>query len=306
MTDKIETVLIIGGGGFMGFYLKNEFPSKDYKVITADIKGADVEMDITNYNQVKSVLKKFRPDIISNLSGISFLPDNQRNPKLAYEVNAFGPFKLLKAVWEIGIDPFIQLISSNEVYGKNCFFPSEKRTRLNPISDYGKSKLLMEKFAKDFQRGLGLKIVIVRPFTHSGPGQNEKFIIPNFCKQVIEIKKGIRKPVLFHGDLSTERDITHVQDMAEAYRRLIEMRKIGIFNIGSGKKWSGFEILEMIRKCSGVEFTDKIDPERKRPSDIKCTLCNKVPFEKLTGWKPYYNLKDIIDGCLYHAENLKN
>jgi GDP-4-dehydro-6-deoxy-D-mannose reductase len=301
MIDNRRTVLIIGGGGFMGFYLRKVFLKRGYVVLTADINGADIKMNITDYGQVKWTLEKVQPDIIFNLAGISFIPDNQ-NSEMAYKINVDGTDNIFRAAIELEIKPLIQLTSSSDVYGKDCICPKENRLPLHPISDYGKSKLIMEEFAKYYQKEHEFIVIIIRPFNHTGPRQNEKFMLPGFCKRVIEIEKGLVEPILLHGDLSTRRDITDVKDMAWAYFLIIERGKTGIFNIGSGKNYSGYEILELIRKCSGIKFINRPCPEKMRPSEIKSTLCDNTHFKKITGWEISCKIEDTINDLLNYYD----
>ena len=70
-----------------------------------------------------------------------------------------------------------------------------------------------------------MDVMMVRAFNHIGPNQTPLFVVADFCKQVAEIEKGIKDPVMYVGNLSAKRDFTDVRDVVKAYALLVQKGK---------------------------------------------------------------------------------
>jgi GDP-4-dehydro-6-deoxy-D-mannose reductase len=127
----------------------------------------------------------------------------------------------------------------------------------------------------------------VRPFNHIGPRQNERFVAPSFAKQIVEIERGRREPVLRLGNMSAQRDFSDVRDITRAYVLAMEQGEPGeVYNIGSGKPRSVREMLDIMLAQSTVKIAEEIDPAKLRPSDTPITYCDPTKFKRQTGWAP--------------------
>ena len=77
---------------------------------------------------------------------------------------------------------------------------------------------------------------MVRAFNHIGPNQTPMFVVADFCKQVADIEKGEKEPVMYVGNLSAKRDFTDVRDVVKAYALLVQKGKRGeTYNVGTGQ-----------------------------------------------------------------------
>ena len=149
-------------------------------------------------------------------------------------------------------------------------------------------------------KSYGLKVVRTRGFNHTGPRRGEVFICSNFAKQIIEIEKKKREPIIYVGNLEAKRDFTDVRDMARAYWLSLEKGEEGeVYNLGTGKTYSIQEILDMLLAISKADVKIEIDPDRLRPSDVPILLSDSSKFRQLTGWEPQIpfsqSLQDLLD-----------
>ena len=293
----MKKCLITGGMGFCGKHLTKELEDAGYEVFVTD---RDVEppyqMDLLNYEQVRNVLYRERPDYIFHLAGISYVPSSWQDPNLVFEVNTLGSLNLFNAVRSVGIDPVIQIAGSSEEYG--LVYPDEvpitEENELRPMSPYGVSKIAMDFLGYQYFKSYGMKIIRTRAFNHEGYGRPEAFMTSTFAKQTIEFKQGKIK-TLKHGNLEAKRDITDVRDMARAYRLAVEKCEPGeVYNIGSGTVYTAKEILEKLGKLAGVKVKTEVDPARSRPSDVPILQCDSTKFRKQTNWKPKYKLENTL------------
>jgi len=293
--------LITGGFGFVGQHLAFELKNNDYQVFSTDRIGMGIKMDILDYDEIRFVLEKVRPDIIFHLAGIAYVPSSWKDPELVIKTNTIGSLYLFDAVRSVGIDPIIQIAGSSEEYGlvlpEEC--PIKETNPLRPLSPYAVSKIAMDMLGYQYFKTYGMKIIRTRAFNHEGYGRGEQYVTSTFCKQIAEIEKKLKPAIIYHGDLSSERDFTDVRDMVRAYRLAVEQGQPGeVYNIGSGIKHTVSEVLSIVKKLSKVKVMDEIDPKRMRPSDVKTLLCDSSKFKKLTGWKPKYKLEETLSECL--------
>lgn len=114
-----------------------------------------------------------------------------------------------------------------------------------------------------------MDVMMVRAFNHIGPNQTPLFVVADFCKQVAEIEKGIKDPVMYVGNLSAKRDFTDVRDVVRAYALLVQKGKAGeTYNIGTGHALAIREILDRIISLSDKKIEVRVDEQRLRPVDV--------------------------------------
>lgn len=291
--------LITGSTGFVGPYLKKELESQGYEVFGLDRNNyGNLQNvfcgDITNLAFVKEVLEKVKPDEIYHLAGFSSVKKSFEQPELAMKVNVDGTRNVLLAAREFCSEARILIVSSADVYGKPKKIPITEEEEVKETSPYSASRIAQEKLVEDFQ---DLHIVVSRSFNHTGPGQPEIFVLPDFTKQVVEIEKGIKDPVIFTGDLDVVRDFSDVRDVVKAYYLLLQKgAKMEIYNIGSGIGYSLSDLLAKIIDYSGLKITVKQDPEKIRSIEIHSLVSDISKIFKDTGWKPGYSIdKTLVD-----------
>lgn len=171
---------------------------------------------------------------------------------------------------------------------------------MRPLSPYGVSKVAQEQLAWQYYKSYGLRTVVTRGFNHEGPRRGDVFVTSSFAKQVAMIEAGlIDPPVMYVGDLSSERDWTDVRDMVRAYWLALEHGEPGaVYNIGSGVRRSVEQMLKLLLTMTEVEITIKQDPARLRPSDVKILHADSSKFRKLTGWKLQITFEQMMKDSL--------
>jgi GDP-4-dehydro-6-deoxy-D-mannose reductase len=113
------------------------------------------------------------------------------------------------------------------------------------------------------------------------------FVASDFAKQIADIEKGRKPPVLSVGNLEAKRDFTDVRDMVKAYWLALEKGEPGeVYNLCSGRAWSIREVLDLLLGMTRARIEVKQDPARLRPSDVPILQGDASKFAKVTGWKP--------------------
>lgn len=302
MVEIMEKVLIFGASGFVGSYLSKEFLDHNYEVYGSDKNVAEMLpkevkfkiSDLLNAIQTEKLISKINPDIIVNLAAISSVSASWNIPQATVDINVIGALNIMEAARKIEKKPKIMFIGSSEEYIASSL-PMNESTPLNASNPYGISKITQEQFAKLYREQYDLKIYCVRPFNHTGVGQKDSFVLPNWCKQVAEIEKSGKPGVLKVGNLRVKRDFSHVKDIVRAYRMIVESDKCDfIYNVGSGISHSLENILQFIVGLSSQKIEIEVDPGRIRPTDQPIICCDYNLIKTELGWEPEYTVFDAL------------
>jgi GDP-4-dehydro-6-deoxy-D-mannose reductase len=147
-----------------------------------------------------------------------------------------------------------------------------------------------------------MPIMRARAFNHLGPGQNQRFVAPDFAMQISRIEAGQQPPEIYVGDLSAQRDFTDVRDVVRAYCLIMERGVPGeVYNVASGKAYSIQMLLETLLKHSSANIRVVVDSARIRPTEIPVLRGDATRLYKATGWQPQISfeqtLLDVLNDC---------
>ena len=179
--------------------------------------------------------------------------------------------------------------------------PIRETNPLRPLSPYAVSKVGQDLLGYQYWMSWKLDSVRTRGFNHEGPRRGPVFVASDFAKQIADIERGHKPPVLSVGNLDARRDFTDVRDMVRAYWLALEKCEAGeVYNICSGKAWSIQEVLDRLLTLTKVKIQVKQDPTRLRPSDVPVLLGDYSKFAKVTGWAPTIPFEQTLQDMLDH------
>jgi len=310
-------ILITGGNGFMASHLIDHILENNLGRVYAIIRNKNenlenikhaldkitlLDCDINDFNAVQASIEESQPSIIFHLAAQSFVPTSWRAPAETLQTNIIGSSNLLEAIRKSKFDPRIQIAGSSEEYGlvRENEVPIKESNPLRPLSPYGVSKVALDLMGYQYYKSYGLKIIRTRCFNTTGPRRGAEFVCSNWSRQIAEIEKGLRKPIVFHGNLNNYRDFTDVRDIVQALYLAVSKCKPGeVYNICSGKTWQMRQVLSILAGYSSKKISFKESASRFRPSDVRILLGDYSKFKKKTGWQPRIgfkqSLKDLLD-----------
>ncbi|MBN1551661.1 GDP-mannose 4,6-dehydratase [bacterium] len=262
-----------------------------------------IECDLKDASSVLRVLREIKPDRIFHLAAQSFVPSSWNAPTESLVTNIVGQVNIFEALRELKLNPWIQLACSSEEYGMVLpdEVPIKETNPLRPLSPYAVSKVGQDMLGYQYNMSYGLNVVRTRGFNHTGPRRGDVFVCSNFARQIVEIEKGKRDPVIRVGNLEAKRDFTDVRDMVKGYWLSLcgKCNPGEVYNISSGTCWTIKDVLDKLLGFTDVKIDIQEDKDRLRPSDVPILLGDNKKFIRATGWKPtipfQQTLKDIID-----------
>lgn len=281
--------LVTGAGGFVGGHLLPALEAAGYTVT-----ATDRELDVSNAAVVESCVARVEPDLIVHLAAVSSVPESRAEPELTYRVNFLGTRSVLEACARRAPEARVLLAGSGDQYGtaEPGSRPFRESDPMRPRSPYARTKAAADLLGESYA-AKGLAVVRGRAFNHSGPGQDERFVLPSFARQAVEIAAGRREPVMHVGNLESCRDFLDVNDVVAAYLALAAPAvPSGAYNIASGEPRPVGDALETLLRLSGAEARVEIDPERMRPSDFSAGDASNL--RNTTGWTPRVSFEEAL------------
>ncbi len=317
----VMKVLITGITGFAGSHLAEyilaahpgvevygiaRWRSRLENILSIQDRISLLEADLKDSTSLRMVLAHVQPDWIFHLAAQSFVPTSWKCPAETFAINVIGQINLFEAILSLKLNPKIHVAGSSEEYGQvyENEIPMKETNPLRPLSPYAVSKVAQDLLAYQYYRSYGLRTVRTRGFNHTGPRRGEVFVTSTLAKQIAEIEKGKREPVIRVGNLEAKRDFTDVRDMVRAYWLALEKGEEGeVYNIGSGRAYSIRQVLDILLSLSKVNVRVEVDPTRLRPSDVPILLADASKFCSLTGWEPRIPLEQTLHDLLDYWRN---
>jgi GDP-4-dehydro-6-deoxy-D-mannose reductase len=286
-------VFVTGARGFVGGHLVPRLVDEGFEVTATDL-----DLDVTDATAVAGRLKLAQPEAIIHLASQSSVAASAVDPESTHSVNYGGARSVLEGALRCGSRPRILLIGSAEEYGSSSpdSPPLTEDAPLAPASAYARSKAEAEALGTEFAEQ-GLDVVRVRAFGHTGPGQSDTFVLSNFARQTAEIEAGRRAPVLRVGNLASVRDFLDVDDVVEAYLRLLDPDvPADIYNVASGVGTPLRELLDALLGLAKQRPLIECDPERVRPADYLVGDASRL--RTATGWAPSVPIERMLERVL--------
>lgn len=295
-------VVVTGVNGFVGRHLVAELGAQGYDVVGVGHETepqADGLADYVAQDLTRGWPDGIEADAVVHLAGLSAVGPSFAQPQRYLEQNSAMVTHLGESLLRDRSSARVLVVSSGAVYDADQDLPLTEESRTGHGSPYVVSKLLVEHQAA-YYASRGLDVVVARPFNHLGPGQGPGFLVPDLYDAVRQAAHD--GGPLRVGDLDTRRDYTDVRDVVRAYRLLLEADTLEeeLFNVCSGRSWSGRELLAELQRALGLEDLDvEVDPTRLRPDDPREIVGSAERLQKAVGWQPLIDVAasvhDFVD-----------
>jgi len=318
-----KKVLITGGAGYIGsitaqvlkeqgftpIIFDNLITGHTYSVKEFQLYQGDLQKDT---NLLKEVFEKEKPEAVVHFAAWSLVGESVTDPQKYFLNNDVGTLNLLRQMLESKVLKFV-FSSTAATYGEPEKVPIDENDPKEPTNPYGESKLIIERFLKWYGQAYNLSSVALRYFNACGASldgkigedhQPESHLIP----LAIQAAMGKRKEFkIFGDDYKTPdgtciRDYIHVLDLAQAHVDALKSfdqknnQGFRAYNVGTGNGFSVLQVVEMVKKVSGINFETPIG--ERRAGDPAQLIAKADKIQKELGWQSKYSdLKTIVESA---------
>ncbi len=315
-------ILVTGGAGYIGSHTVRQLLDAGHRVVVldnfysghrwaVDAQALLVEGDIANQCLLDEVLTQNKIDAVVHFAGHIVVPESVENPFKYYENNVVGSLRLIQSCVKNNVSQFV-FSSSAAVYGMPDTEQVNENTRLAPINPYGHTKLITEMSLNDvaganLNKEQPFRFVALRYFNAAGAqlagnlGQSTPEAT-HLIKVACEAALGVREKMMIFGtdyetpDGSCVRDYIHVEDLASAHLKALDYLADGgkplRLNCGYGQGYSVKEVVAMVKKVSGVDFT--VIEAGRRAGDPPSLIADNSRIKRLLDWSPQNDDLELI------------
>jgi len=296
----INTILIVGGAGFLGNSLVKHLTDHNMNVAVADTKRRiekyaiqldGVEYVTTDLPDYSSIKKMANVNVAVHLAWSTNPNSSMQDVIGDAKTNLIGTLNLLESLQNHHLEKFIFMSSGGTVYG-NCYEPLIPETcSTSPISAYGISKLACENYVNLYsirKKFTPLNIRLGNPYGCYQLQGTPTGVVANFVRKIFH-----GDALEIYGDGETTRDYIHIDDVTECIERLISHPTIaGTYNLGSGVGVSVRNIIDIIEKCTNKEI--RINYRESRRSDVRSVVLDVSKIRNDLGFSPQISIEDGI------------
>jgi len=312
----VARVLVAGGAGYIGSHAVKALRQAGRDTVVFDnlssghreaVLGAPLVVgDIRDAEAVRAAIREHKPDAVMHFAAKIEVGEGERDPVGFYDNNVAGALTLLRVMLEEGVSKFV-FSSTCAIYGNPERLPLSEDLPKNPVSVYGRTKLMVERMLEDMARAQGLRFAALRYFNAAGADMDgeigeehdpESHLIPNALKAAAGIGPPMR---LFGDDYPTRdgtcvRDYIHVTDLAEAH--ILAADRLGAgetslqLNLGTGDGFTVREVLSAVERAVGRPVPHKVEP--RRPGDAIALVSDPTRTRAALGWVPRLSDLDTI------------
>jgi dTDP-glucose 4,6-dehydratase len=299
----LAAVLVTGAGGFIGSHLceclvraglsvrafvhynaEGRWGWLDHSELRRELEV--VAGDVRDYDAVRRALTGC--EAVFHLAALVGIPYSYTSPLAYVRTNVEGTYNVLEAARELELASVI-VTSTSETYGTARYTPIDEEHPKAAQSPYAATKIAADELARSYHRSYGLPLKIVRPFNAYGPRQSARALIPSI---VIQILAGA--PHLSIGNLEPTRDLTFVEDTAQAF---LEIHRCDALvgesvNVARDEEQSVGELIDRIQALMGSRLEVKTEAQRVRPeaSEVMQLRGDNRKLLAATRWRPQWDL----------------
>jgi UDP-arabinose 4-epimerase len=317
----MESVLLVGGAGYIGSHTAKCLSRQGYLPVTYDdlsrghahaVKWGPLERgDIADERRLGEVLARHAPVAVLHFAAFAYVGESVADPARYYRNNVAGTLSLLDAMRAARVRHLV-FSSTCATYGAPREIPVTEESAQAPANPYGRSKLMVEQILADYVAAYDLRAICLRYFNAAGADPDgelgeEHDPEPHLIPLVLDVAAGRRPSVAIFGsdyptpDGTCVRDYIHVNDLAEAHvlalRHLLAGAPSVNLNLGNGAGYSVRQVIEAAERVTGRPIGVTLEP--RRPGDPPALVGSPEKARRLLGWEPRHPSLDSIIGSAW-------
>jgi UDP-glucose 4-epimerase len=330
MTMSGGTILVTGGAGYIGSHAVLALRERGWPTVVVDnlatgiaalvpSDAALVEASCGDVEVMQRLFTEHKVVAVMHFAASTVVPESVSDPMKYYLNNTVNTARLIDTCVKCGVGAFIYS-STAAVYGEPDVDAVSEDVVPRPISPYGKCKLMGETMLDDVARAHPFRYMALRYFNVAGadPAGRSGQSTPHathLIKVACEVATGKRPHLDIYGDDyetpdgTCVRDYIHVTDLVDAHVAALDHLLSGgdsdVINCGYGHGHSVREVIEAVRRETGVDFPARVAP--RRPGDMARIVCTSDRIRKVLGWQPQHDdLGHIVQSAFAWERRLRD
>jgi len=312
-----QSVLVIGGAGYIGSHTVKLLVGQGYEVTVVDNltqghpesipqEATLVDLSLFDTPELADLMTDSRCTSVLHFAALTSVAESMRNPVEYFSTNVTGSLSLLHAMVAAGVTRIV-FSSSAAVYGNSPASPILESDPIRPCNPYGASKAMTEEMLHWFGEVFGLSSLCLRYFNAAGASEDgslgekhcpETHLIPCLLHAAITS----RQVTVYGKDYDTAdgtcvRDFVHVEDLAQAHLLALEHLQgqacQRCYNVGTGEGHSILEVIAMVEEVTGLKVPWAFG--ERRPGDPASLIASPTRIMADLGWTPRYpDLRSMV------------
>jgi UDP-glucose 4-epimerase len=292
-------LLITGGAGFIGSHLVETFLGDGHDVLVLDDlstgkrenlpDGVPLHVHDVRSAEAADLVRRERPDVLIHQAAQMDVRRSVADPAFDANVNVLGFLNLMEAARESGLCKVLFASTGGAIYGEpEGNGPQTEDHTLQPLSPYGITKLVTEKYLFFYHQTYGIPYVALRYANVYGPRQNphgEAGVVAIFTEKLLAGEA----PVI-HGDGRQTRDYVFVRDVAAANRAALAYDGVGAFNVGTGVETDVNTLFGHLNRLTGAGVPERHGPGKT--GEQRRSVLSYARTQAKLGWQPRTALAD--------------
>jgi len=291
-------ILVTGGAGFIGSHIVDAYVNEGNKVIVIDDLSSGVrenvnpkaefhKLDIRS-PEIEEIFQRRRIDVVNHHAAQMDVRRSVADPKFDASVNVLGGLNIFEAARKFDVKRVIFSSTGGAIYGEQDYFPADEEHPVRPLSPYGITKLVTEKYLSYYKQVHGIDHVILRYANVYGPRQNphgEAGVVAIFARKMLHGES----PVI-NGDGKQTRDYTFVGDVVRGNLLALKSSGSNIFNIGTGIETDVNQLFQILRGWLNPACAENHGAAMQGEQRRSVITYKKIQRE--LGWSPTVELSE--------------
>jgi UDP-glucose 4-epimerase len=291
-------ILVTGGAGFIGSHIVDAYIGEGHNVVVVDDLSSGVKENLNSKaifyqadirsEEIIDIFKRHSPDVVNHHAAQMDVRRSVADPKYDAGINVIGGLNIFEAARETGIKKIVFASTGGAIYGEQDYFPADENHPVRPLSPYGITKLITEKYLHYYREVYGIQHVVLRYANVYGPRQNphgEAGVVAIFAKKMLQGEVPI-----INGDGKQTRDYTYVGDVVKANLLALNYTGSNVFNIGTGIETDVTQLFTILRFLLNPSCPEHHGPAKM--GEQMRSVISAAKIQRELGWSPSVPLSD--------------
>lgn len=304
-------ILVTGGAGFIASHITDAYIAAGHQVVVVDNlvtgrlenlnpKARFYQMDIQDH-QLLDLMREHQIDVVNHHAAQMDVRRSVDDPVYDARVNVLGFLNILQGCAKTGVKRVIFASSGGAIYGEQDVFPADESHKTQPLSPYGVTKLVGEKYLYFYSETHGIRHTILRYANVYGPRQNphgEAGVVAIFCKRLLAGEQPI-----INGDGEQTRDFVFVGDVVAANLLALGQSGNDIFNIGTARETTINQVYRTLDRLIGSDKPEQHGPGKE--GEQFRSVIDPAHAIKTLGWQPKHTIETGLQETVGYFKTLK-